>query len=100
MDHVPLEDAREIGAWNRASLCQPIAMNDVLHKRLDESVRAWRRAGPALEEMRHEDIRRSGAKDIAAVIPTAEMMERLGVVLSAETGLVKQQAWFAKVRHG
>ena len=66
----------------------------------EQSVRAWRLAEPALDELRHEDIRRSVPAGILVVIPSADLIERLGVRLSAETGLIEQQAWFAKLRHG
>jgi hypothetical protein len=65
-----------------------------------QRVRAWQLAEPALDEMRREDIRGSDMNGIRAVIPTAEMFGRLGVEVSAETGLVEQQRWFAKLRHG
>ena len=65
-----------------------------------ERIRAWERAAPAMEALRHEAIHQSDSAGIRAVIPTAEMLQRLGVALSAETGLVEQQAWFAKLRHG
>lgn len=69
-------------------------------KREKERIQAWALAAPALEALRHEAIRQSDAAGIRAVIPTAAMLQRLGVELSAETGLVEQQAWFAKLRHG
>ena len=75
-------------------------MNDLDRARHEQSARAWRLAGPALDELRHEDIRRSGPGGILAVIPSADLLERLGAGLSAETGLIEQQAWFAKLRHG
>lgn len=65
-----------------------------------ERVRAWQLAGPALDAMRHEEIRNSDAASIGAVILTAEMFQRLGVAATEETGLIDQQAWFAKLRHG
>jgi hypothetical protein len=65
-----------------------------------ERVRAWDRVAPILDAMRHDEIRRSDASGIRAVIPTATMIQRLEVKMSAETGLVAQQAWFAKLRHG
>jgi hypothetical protein len=61
---------------------------------------AWQSAGPALESMRHEDIRRSDASGIRAVIPTADLLGRLGVKVTAATGLVEQQAWFMKAAAG
>ena len=64
-----------------------------------ERVRAWQLAGPALDEMRHDDIRASDASGIRAVVPTSEMLQRLGIEVTAETGLIEQQAWFAKLRH-
>ena len=70
---------------------------DVLYR---QQINAWKLAGPALEGMRHEDIRRSTAAGIRAVIPTADLLQRLGVEISAETGLVEQQVWFSKLRHG
>ena len=75
-------------------------MNDLDRTRHEQSARAWRLAGPALDELRHEDIRCSGPGGILAVIPSADSLERLGAGLSAETGLIEQQAWFAKLRHG
>lgn len=64
-----------------------------------ERVRAWARAEVALATLRRDEIRGSTAAGIRAVIPTAELLRRLGVELSAETGLIEQQAWFAKARH-
>lgn len=63
-------------------------------------MRAWQMAGPALEAMRHDEIRRSDASGIRAVLLTTEMFQRLGVEITEETGLVEQQAWFTKLRHG
>jgi hypothetical protein len=63
-------------------------------------VRAWQLAGPALDAMRHEEIRNSDARGIQAVLLTAEMRQRLGIEVTVETGLIEQQAWFAKLRHG
>lgn len=71
---------------------------DLMHQR--ERVAAWARATPALEALRHAEIRQSDARGIRAVIPTAALLQHLGVGLSAETGLIEQQAWFAKLRHG
>lgn len=65
-----------------------------------ERVRAWTRANQELSLLRREEIRRSDAAGIRAVIPTADLLRRLGVELSPETGLIVQQAWFAKLRHG
>jgi len=65
-----------------------------------QRVRAWQLAEPVLDEMRRADIRDSDMNGIRAVIPTAEMFRRLGVEVSAETGLVEQQKWFTKLRHG
>lgn len=65
-----------------------------------ERVRAWVRAGEELSALRREEIRQSDAAGIRAVIPTADLLRRLGVELSAETGLIEQQAWFVKLRHG
>ena len=65
-----------------------------------ERVRAWQRAGPLLDEMRREEIRKSTAEGIRAVIPTAALLNRLGIEPSPDSGLIEQQAWFAKLRHG
>ena len=54
-----------------------------------QRIRAWEQAGPALEGMRHDDIRRSDATGIRAVLPTPDMLQRLGVEISAGTGLVE-----------
>ena len=63
-------------------------------------VLAWQLAGPALDAMRHEEIRASDARGIQAVLLTAEMQQRLGIEVTEKTGLIEQQAWFAKLRHG
>jgi len=60
----------------------------------------WRRLGPVLGRKRVEDIHRRTAAGIRAVIPTAELFRHLNVKLSPESGLVQQQAWFKKLRHG
>lgn len=65
-----------------------------------ERVRAWDSAAPALAALRREEIRNSDAAGIRAIVPTADLLKRLGIELSAETGLIEQQAWFAKLRHG
>jgi hypothetical protein len=62
-------------------------------------VRAWQRAEPELSALRCQEIRASDAAGIRAVIPTADLLRRLDVELSPDTGLVEQQAWFAKLRH-
>lgn len=64
-----------------------------------ERVRTWGRAHAELSAMRHTEIRQSDAAGIRAVIPTADLLRHLGVEPSPETGLVEQQAWFAKLRH-
>jgi hypothetical protein len=64
-----------------------------------ERVRAWAGADAELSALRREEIRQSDAVGIRAVIPTADLLRRLGVDLSPETGLIEQQAWFAKLRH-
>ncbi|MBI5770426.1 MAG: hypothetical protein HZA93_21800 [Verrucomicrobia bacterium] len=71
---------------------------DPAHHR--EAVAAWARAGAALDQLRRQEIRESDASGVRAVIPTMELMDRLGVKISAETGLVEQQRWFARLRHG
>jgi len=63
-----------------------------------EWVARWRRLGPVLERERAAEIRRSDAGGIRAVIPTADLLQRLGVEISPESGLVEQQRWFAKLR--
>ena len=65
-----------------------------------ERVRAWGGADAELTALRHEEIRQSDAAGIRAVIPTADLLRRLGVEPSPDTGLIEQQAWFAKLRHG
>ena len=75
-------------------------MNDREAYLQGERVRAWDLAEPAMEELRRDEIRRSDARGIRAVIPTAELMQRLGVEISPWSGLVEQQRWFAKLRHG
>jgi hypothetical protein len=65
-----------------------------------EAITAWARADAAMGELRREEIRAAGAEGIRAVIPTMDLMQRLGVEISAETGLVEQQRWFARLRHG
>jgi hypothetical protein len=65
-----------------------------------QRVVAWQLAEPEVDAMRWEEIRASTRDGIRAVIPTAEMLHRLGVEISPDTGLVEQQAWFAKLRHG
>ncbi len=87
-------------AWHRPDSCQISIMPNADLTQQRERVRAWDRAAPALEAMRREAIRQSDATGIRAVIPTAALLQKLGVELSAETGLVEQQAWFAKLRHG
>ncbi len=64
------------------------------------AIAAWQRTGALLEQIRRDEIRASGPEGIRAVIPTVEMMEHLGVVMTGETGLIEQQRWFAKLRHG
>ncbi len=66
---------------------------------LRERILSWERAAPELEALRREEIRRSDQASIPAVIPTADLMQRLGIDLSPATGLVEQQAWFGKLRH-
>ncbi|HUG10275.1 MAG TPA: hypothetical protein VMM36_04640 [Opitutaceae bacterium] len=61
---------------------------------------AWLSAEIEMESLRREEIRRSTAEGIRAVIPTVDLMIRLGVEPTADTGLIEQQAWFSKLRHG
>jgi hypothetical protein len=61
---------------------------------------AWLGAEKEMECLRREEIRRSTAAGIRAVVPTVELMRRLGVEPTADTGLIEQQAWFSKLRHG
>jgi hypothetical protein len=66
-----------------------------------ERVRAWQFAGRGLDAMQPNEIRNSDARGIWAVLLTTEMFQRLGleVTVTEETGLIEQQAWFAKLRH-
>lgn len=64
-----------------------------------ERVRAWQLAQVELSALRRAEIRQSDATGIRALIPSADLLRRLQVELSPETGLVEQQAWFTKLRH-
>jgi hypothetical protein len=64
-----------------------------------QRVRAWHNAHVELSALRRKEIREGNDADIRAVVPTIDLLRRLGVEPSAETGLVQQQAWFAKLRH-
>lgn len=74
-----------------------MAKSDLEQQR--ERVQAWTRADAELSAMRRDEIRRSDAAGIRAVIPTADLLRRLGVEPSAKTGLIEQQAWFMKLRN-
>ena len=89
-----------LGAWNQGEPCHDAGMTERDRADYEQSVRAWRLAAPVLDELRHEGIRDSKPDGILAVIPSADLLNRLEVGLSAETGLIEQQAWFAKLRHG
>jgi hypothetical protein len=81
---------------SRGRVC-PMVKPDIELQR--ERVQAWARADAELTALRRDEIRRSGMAGIRAVIPTADLLRRLGVEPSPETGLIEQQAWFAKLRH-
>jgi hypothetical protein len=65
-----------------------------------EWVARWQRLGPVLEQERHATIRTSDMSNIRALMPTADLLRRVGGGERAECGLVEQQAWFQKLRHG
>jgi hypothetical protein len=74
-------------------------MSEAEVQRHRKAITAWRRADAALQALRRAEIRASDPAAIRQVVPTAEMMRRLGIEVSAETGLIEQQRWFVRLRH-
>ncbi len=74
-------------------------MSDREAKLQRERVAAWQHADAAMLALRCEEIRQSDARGIRAVIPTIDLLRRLGVEPTPHTGLLVQQAWFARLRH-
>lgn len=73
-------------------------MNPTEAEQLKEWVAAWKRAGPELERMRFEDVRRADtAKSIELLSDAFEWaMRELGP--QPTSGLVEQQAIFQRMR--
>jgi hypothetical protein len=65
-----------------------------------EWVARWQRLGPVLEQERHAAIRASDMRNIRGLMPTVDLLRRVGGGERSESGLVEQQAWFQKLRHG
>ncbi len=55
-----------------------------------EWVARWRWLGPIFEQERHAAIRASDMTNIRALMPTADLLARMGVEISAKSGLVEQ----------
>jgi len=61
-------------------------------------VEAWQRAGPELEKMRREDIRRADTKlAMTRLLGLFEAASRLRKP-AASSGLVEQQRWFLRLK--
>ncbi len=59
---------------------------------------AWRRAGPALEQIRREELRRLDHRTVIAAFDDAFEVALRTVVVPATSGLVTQQHRFARLR--
>lgn len=73
-------------------------MTDAERRLIGESVAAWSRAGPELERVRRENIRRTDTmRDLRAFrgLAVAALRASGG---AASSGLVEQQAWFQRLR--
>ena len=65
--------------------------------RLREWVESWRRAGPALEEVRRRELENLDTQEaIRQIFGSAPAFSDLPH--RTTSGLVEQQAWFAKLR--
>jgi hypothetical protein len=65
---------------------------------LRQWVEAWRRAGPELEEIRRREIESVDTGEaIRQIFGSSEALLR-NLPASTTSGLVEQQAWFAKLR--
>ena len=73
-------------------------MTEAERRLIRESVAAWTRAGPELERVRRENIRRTDTvRDLRAFRGLAlAALRASGAAVSS--GLVEQQAWFQRLR--
>ncbi len=62
-------------------------------------VAAWQRAGPELERIRREELRRLDAYKAIALLCGPADYTRPPRAPKPSSGLVEQQRWFMKARH-
>jgi hypothetical protein len=74
-------------------------MNDAARDAIREHVAAWRRAAPVLQQVRDEDIRHAKTPAALQSFAGSALWAAEHRNLSATSGLIEQQRWFAKI-HG
>ena len=73
-------------------------MSEEEARQLKEWVAAWKRAGPELERMRFEDVRRTNTAHAIEVLSGAFEWALRQYGARPTSGLIEQQAVFAKMR--
>ena len=75
----------------------PAAITSVEREMLKKYVEAWRQAGPELEAIRTRELQTTDvAKAVHQLFGDSELVQRLPRLTTS--GMVEQQAWFAKLR--
>lgn len=59
-------------------------------------IQAWENAGPAIERLRHEDIRNTDAKEFIRSVAGLVAVTTKTLPPRESSGLVEQQAYFQK----
>ncbi|NBV47289.1 MAG: hypothetical protein EBR86_17050 [Planctomycetia bacterium] len=66
----------------------------------DRWLRAWRGAGPALERVRRAELRALDGRRAIALLTGPADYRKEPRTARPSSGLVEQQRWFMKARHG
>ncbi|MDX2153409.1 MAG: hypothetical protein SFV54_21880 [Bryobacteraceae bacterium] len=74
------------------------AMSDGERARLREHVERWKRAGAELERLRAEELRSVDTREAVRQLFGVALPVRKDEHRWTTSGLVEQQAWFAKLR--
>lgn len=75
-------------------------MSDAETARQRQRVLAWTLAEPAMEEIRRERLRGLNMAQAIGVLPSLATARSLGLLSRPLTGLIEQQAIFARWYHG
>jgi len=73
-------------------------MTDLERQRLKERVAQWAAAAPVMQALRDEEVRQSDTEQGIRQLAGIASMTLRDQPPRTESGLVEQQAWFAKLR--